>query len=725
MSPNGPEHPDWLPVGEEPQTLGTITHCRVLRGGGISLLTTDAGDVDAGEDSATGAYARDTRYLSRLRFSFSGVAPILLDSREPESGLSATFTNPAILVPTTGEVIPAQTLMVRRRTLLADGLLQRLVVSNYSPGPVICQLRLDLDADFHDIFEVRGIDRQSPRPPVTTAIGADCVDFTFTGVDGRTRTSSLVFEPAPDHLSASRAIFDLPLAPRQTAEIMVRLGIDGPAPMESIADATLRVSKERAAWLESVTAIETDNTAINDLVGQCLADIHSLRTEWVGMPYLAAGVPWFDTLFGRDSLIAGIQLAAFAPGLLREALRVLAQYQAVEEEPRRDAMPGKIPHELRWGELAQAGEVPFARYYGSVDSTPLFVLALAEYMRWTNDQDLLDELWPNVGRAIAFLRDQASRGVGGFLSYSRETAAGLENQGWKDSHDAIVHPDGTHSTAPISLVEVQGYYAAALSGYADLAMIRGDLAEAASAAHESALHVRRLEEAFGDADLGFALALDGAGKPAATPASNAGHVLWAGASSRALAATVKDRLMRPDMFTGWGIRTLSSSVNGYNPLGYHVGSVWPHDNSLTLAGFRRYGFDDAAETLGNALISMALAFPEYRVPELFSGDQRDLRLVPTPYPVASRPQAWAAATIPYVLISMLGLRPGLPNQLVIARPTLPDGVTWLRVRGLRLGVGHVDLVFRRHERRVSVEIEHLAPGLEVVLSHELPDRPPG
>ncbi len=714
--------PDWLLCGEEPHPLGNITGCQVLRNDGISLLTMYSGDIDAEADAATGAYARDTRYLSRLRFSFSGVEPTLLDSRVPDGGLSAILTNPAILVRASGEIIPAQTLLVRRTTLLAGGLFQNLSISNYGQRQVDCELRVEFDADFHDIFEVRGFARKSARPPVIAVTTRNSVEFRFTGADGRARKTDVNFEPAPEVLTTRRASFVLPLEPGATAEIVIRVGVDDTAPTESMEAAAARVAGALSSWHATVTRIETDNVAFNAVLERSLSDIHALQTDWEEKRYLAAGVPWFDTLFGRDSLIAGMQLVAFAPDVLRQALVVLAEYQATASDPQSDALPGKIPHELRWGELAQAGEVPFARYYGSADSTPLFVLAVAEYMRWTNDGQLLDKLWPNVQRAVELLRQQARDGVQGFLSYSRETASGLENQGWKDSHDAIVWPDGRLAEPPIALVEVQGYFAAAMAGFAELAALRGELAESAQAAAESKDHVKRLEQAFGDAEVGLALCLDGAGRKVATPASNAGHVLWAGACSAATASIIEHRLMQPDMFTGWGIRTLSSTVKGYNPLGYHVGSVWPHDNSLIVAGLRRYGCDGAAAQLSDALMAMAISFPEFRVPELFCGDRRELRPVPTPYPVASRPQAWAAATIPYVIVSMLGLRPGLANQLIVARPMLPRGISWLRMRGLRVGIGQVDLVFRLQDQTVSVEIEHLDQGLEVILSRELEQR---
>ncbi len=722
---------EWLPVGEEPHAPYNITGHTILRHNGLSALSLPNGDIDAarGDAESTGLYHRDTRYLSCLTLSFGRVAPMLLDAREVEGALSAIFTNPAIQARSDGRILPAQSLVLRRRRVVNDSLVESITVSNYSTASVSAELRVDFGADFSDIFEIRGFTRAGAPPFVETHVGEASVRFTSLGLDGRRRFSEIRFGTRPDLIDEHSATFRLALEPRQTLaidiEVAVQDRIEG-ATFATLGVATAALERLRSSWLAEVTVFESDNDALDIVVRRALGDIQALWTRSGEGEYIAAGVPWFDTLFGRDSLITGIELLAWAPEALRVALRALARHQADSDDPVHDATPGKLPHELRWGELAAAGEVPFGRYYGSVDVTPLFVHAACEYYRWTGDGETIRELWPAIRRAVQWTRTHAAAGVNGFLSYSRVSARGLENQGWKDSHDGIVWPDGRRVDGPIALVEVQGYVAAALAAFANLAAVFGG-ANSAAAAREAAAFSERLDAAFGHEANGYVLCLDGFGAPVPTVASNAGHLLWCGAARPERAERVAARLFEPDSFSGWGIRTLASSVGRFNPLGYHTGSVWPHDNALILAGLRSYGFDDRAQLLASSLLAAAGSFTDLRVPELFSGDARDLRQVPTPYPVASRPQAWSAASVPYILSSMLGLRPGRPGQLAIVRPRLPEGVAWARLRNLRFADGSVALCFRRSGDRVAVEIESISGGIEVALAEQWPERaaPPG
>jgi glycogen debranching enzyme len=713
---------DWLPVGEEPFPRGSITHLVVLRSEGVSALSLPSGDIDARTEPSTGVFYRDTRYLSRLVLSFGGVRPVLLDNSESEYGLSAIFTNPAIHSRSLNETVPAQSLVVRRRRVLAGGLVEGLTISNYGRSRCEFELRVGFDADFADIFEIRGYARRGMRNPVRSEIGEGRVTYSYHGADGLARQAMVAFSHPPDFLGAYEAGFLLRLDPGETTAFDICASIDGDPLAESVPAVSERLARDEREWMEGLTSIETDHESLNQAFERSLLDIWALRTAIDGKFYVAAGVPWFDTLFGRDSLIAGMELAAVSPEILRWALLVLAEYQARETDLVHDASPGKLPHELRWGELANAGEVPFGRYYGSVDVTPLFILAAEEYLRWTGDEATVAQLWGTLERALGWCTEQLGADPHGFLSYARVSAVGLENQGWKDSHDAIVWPDGRLVDPPIALIEVQGYMVAAFRAFGRLAAALGRPGgpEAASAAEAFTAHV---DGHFADEELGYALCLDGHGKPVSTPASNPGQLLWAHAARPDLAATIAARLMQPDMFSGWGVRTLGTRVPSYNPLGYHLGSVWPHDNALFLGGLRAYGFDAQAARLGAALVDMALAFPAHRVPELFSGDPREMRSVPTPYPVASRPQAWAAACVPYILTSMLGIRPGVAGQLCVVRPMLPPHVNLVRVKQLRFRGGSVDLAFRRQGERVGVEVEDIRGGLEVVLSMSGPDVP--
>lgn len=716
MSASPAPREDWLPVGEGPQPTGSITHLTVNRGDGVSVLSDAHGDIDVEREPSAGLYYQDCRHLSRLLFTFGGVQPILLDAREGEHGLSAVFTNPAIRSP--GErkpIIPAQTLILRRRRAVAACLVESIAVSNYGREAVEVDLRVEFEADFRDIFVVRGFHRESiPAAPRTEA-GHRRVKFCYAGGDGIERTTTVMFYTPPTALAPNEAVFILQLQPRDTATIEFQVDAQEAQPEEGFAAVGRRVRDAQAEWLSQTTGVETDDDALNAVFQRALLDIEMLRTGHGRHGYIAAGVPWYDTLFGRDSLITGIELLPWNPAALRSAMTVLAAEQATTYDADHDASPGKIPHELRWGELATMGEVPFGRYYGSVDSTPLFIVAAAGYLLWTADEATVEQIWPNIERAMEWCIRESRQGVDGFLCYRRLTAAGLENQGWKDSHDAIVWPNGQLVEAPIGLVEVQGYLAQAYSAYAWMArrLRHGGApdAEARGAELRQRIHTRMAAP-----ELGYAFCIDGSGKAVPTPASNAGHLLWSGVAEPEQARLVAERLFQPDMFSGWGIRTLSSQVPGYNPLGYHVGSVWPHDNALILHGLRAYGFDEEAQRLARASFEMALGFPGNRVPELFSGDDRGLRMVPTPYPVASRPQAWSAAAIPSILTSLLGVQPGRDGQLRVVRPRLPQSIRWVRLTNVRVGDGSADLMFRRTDGHVSVEVERVRGGLEVSLS---------
>jgi len=714
-------HNRWLPIGEEPQARGSITHLVVLRGHGLSALSLNSGEIDAGSEPSTGLFYQDTRHLSKLTFSFGGVAPLLLDAGETDQSLSAIFTN--LTIRTDGldaRVIPLNSLVARRRRVVTEALQESFTLSNYAHHPCEVALRIDFAADFEDIFVVRGFERSASKPEVTSHVDGRFVRFAYTGLDGKLRNTTVLFSETPALLERDHAVFICSLEPGQTRSLELCVAVTGKelTPLPVVA-AIRRVAEAQDDFLSRATSIETDNQHLNRAIECALLDIHSLTIQADGAEFTVAGVPWFDTLFGRDSLITGMQLAAFVPSLLGKALRVLASYQAEETDDDHDARPGKLPHELRWGELANIGEVPFGRYYGSVDVTPLFIVAAGEYARWTGDMETVRAIWPQVQRAMDWCIAEVERNSYGFLSYSRISAGGLENQGWKDSHDSIVWPDGSLVEPPIALVEVQGYLLAAFHAFMWLAELLGE-ARRIDMERLAAEFEERFDLAFSDPEMGYIFCLDGSGKRVRTPVSNAGHLMWSGSARLDAARLLGARLMAADMFSGWGIRTLSAGVPGYNPLGYHVGTIWPHDNSLIFAGFRGYGLDEQAFVLGNAIVETDLAFPAFRIPELFCGDNRELRSVPTPYPVASRPQAWSAASLPFVMASFLGIRPGGDGELVVARPMLPRNVEWVRVHNLRVGRGTADLTFRSQGNRVSVEVMSLRNDLQVVLSQGQP-----
>ena len=425
-----------------------------------------------------------------------------------------------------------------------------------------------------------------------------------------------------------------------------------------------------------------------------------------GERYIAAGVPWFTTLFGRDAILTAFQVLGFRPQLAVETLTVLAARQATAVDDWREAEPGKILHELRGGEMVRAGELPFSPSYGSVDATPLWLILLGATFDWTGDRDLVNRLWPNALAALEWIDRWGDVDGDGFVEYGRREGRGLGNHGWKDSEDSVRNRDGAIAASPIALAEVQGYVYDAKIRIAGLARTRGDADLAARLEREAAELRTRFESAFWVADQQYyAMALDGAKQPADAIASNAGHCLWSGISAPERARLVADRLLAPGLFSGWGIRTYATDQPGYNPIGHHTGTVWPHDTSIVAAGLKRYGFHDEANRLVSAVFEAAQTFPESRLPELFCGFDRAETATPVPYPVACSPQAWAAGSTFLFLQSMLGLSAHADRrELELLRPQLPTWLGRVTITNLRVGDAAVDLLFHRWRGATSAEV---------------------
>jgi glycogen debranching enzyme len=465
--------------------------------------------------------------------------------------------------------------------------------------------------------------------------------------------------------------------------------------------------------------IGSDHEMLDRTLARSLSDLAMLRNDGpaAGESYLAAGIPWFATLFGRDSIIAALETVAFFPSLAVDTLTVLARLQATVDDPWHDAEPGKILHELRGGEMARAGETPHDAYFGSVDATPLWLILLGETHAWTGDDALLERLWPHALAALAWIEGSGDLDGDGFVEYRRRSRLGLLNQGWKDSGDAIRHTDGRPADGPIALVEVQGYVYAARKAMAGLARHRGEtaLAERLDAAADALRE--RFDSAFWLEDQGFyAMALDGRKRPVASIGSNAGHALWSGIVPAARASRVAARILEPDMFSGWGVRTYAAGQPGYNPVGYHTGSIWPHDNALIAAGLKAVGAADGANLIAGRLIEAAQSFPDLRLPELFCGFARDEVGAPVAYPVACSPQAWAAAAPFSFIRTMLGLRADASaRRLELMRPTLPEWLTKLTITGLPIGDDSVDLLVHRWRGRSSAELLGRRGSIEVVI----------
>jgi glycogen debranching enzyme len=443
-----------------------------------------------------------------------------------------------------------------------------------------------------------------------------------------------------------------------------------------------------------------------------------LTTNTDDGPYPYAGTPWYSTTFGRDALITALQVLWLDPSIARGVLRRLARFQAESHDADADAQPGKILHEMRGGEMAALREIPFARYYGSVDSTPLFILVAGAYLDATADKDFLIEIWPSVLRALDWIDSSGDPDGDGFVEYARETESGLSNQGWKDSHDAIFHRDGNLAEGPIALAEVQAYVYAAKIAASRMAADLGDHERAGVLQQQAEALRTRFEDRFWSDDIGcYALALDGRKRPVETRSSNAAHLLMTGIASPARAARIAEQMLTPSFFSGWGVRTIATSEARYNPMAYHNGSIWPHDNAMITAGFARYGFRDHIQPIFDGLLGAALEMDQRRLPELFCGFRRRPGRAPILYPVACAPQAWASGAMLHILSALLGLKiDAAARTIILSSPRLPESVGTVSVRDLRVGGGSADFVLRNNGGTVIADVTNSRGGAKVIMA---------
>jgi glycogen debranching enzyme len=670
------------------------------------------GNIPIANTAGLGMYLGDTRHLSGYEVSLGRVQPVPLVSTARQGYASVQEqTNRDIRLG--GRTIHKQTLLISRERLAhAAGFEERITIANFNRSPVDIAIEVRFAADFADIFAVRGVGHARRGAHAPAAVDDDAVTLRYHGTDDRLYETRLAFDPPPTRLRGRSATYrvrveglgryslraQVTAGVRATDDESRSSGIDAPTPpAQRLAD-LVRSYQEST---DAATAALSDNELFDAAMDRSLADLRLLVSELHGQRYLAAGIPWFATLFGRDSLITGLQLLAWNPDLAAGILRLLARYQGTRDDPWRDEEPGKILHELRTGELALTHHIPHTPYYGTVDATPLFVMLAAAYHEWTGDDGLLREIGPNLEAALRWCLEFGDTDGDGYVEYARRSGKGLANQGWRDSGVGIMFRDGRLPKPPLALVEVQAYLYAAYRGMARMLRVLQPGEEVRPRELEE--RADRLRERFNRdfwmPDVGFyALGLDGKKQRIDALTSNPGHALWTGIVDPARAGPVGTRLLSAELFSGWGIRTLSTQSATYNPLGYHLGTVWPHDNALILAGLRRYGLDAEANQVFDAQFDAALHFPDFRLPELFSGIARTSYGVPIGYPIACSPQAWSAGALPFMLSQVLGLRPRAGRVLEIVRPSLPAALQQVQLRGLRVGAARVDLTFTRATR---------------------------
>jgi glycogen debranching enzyme len=723
----GPENAQYAVAAGAQDIRDTL----VIKEWDLFLLSDLNGNVPRGNVNGLGLYYQDTRFLSAYELVLEGIPPTyLLSTAEMRFAEVQELTNPDLRLPT-GAIIPKETLTFHReRVITSTAVDEVLTVTNFNVAAVPLELVIFFDADFLDMFQIRGFlqvhERGTLYPPAWE--GAR-LTFRYDGIDHLIRQTVVDFWPAPTRYTGGQVVYDLELQPRSSSTLRLRVSVNvspSPDPVQTAAPNLAALvehgtnSYER--WMANQPKFACDNQTCNDLIERSYLDLHLLRSGVPEAPYPAAGIPWFATLFGRDSLIVGLQ-NLWDPAESASLLRLMARLQGTKVDPWRDEQPGKIPHELRRGELAHCNIVPFNPYYGTVDATPLFVILLAAYHRTTNDLSLLRELAPNLQAALEWMESYGDLDGDGFLEYERLSGSGLTNQGWKDSWDAIMYHNGELIRPPVALVEVQAYAYAARLGASEIFRALGNQDEA----NRQRYLANWLRSAFNDRfwmdDEGcYCLALDGEKRQARVISSNAGQTLWSGVVPPDRAKRLADRLMRPDMFTGWGIRTLSTQEVRYNPMGYHVGAVWPHDNSLIALGFKRYGQEEWLRSLVTGFFDAGRHFPDLRMPELFCGYDRAQYRVPVRYPVACSPQAWAAGAALLFLRSVLGLIPHAPEgELWIVRPELPEWLHAVTLERVPVGTAHVDLHYQRQADHTFTEVLRIQGNLRVVFVERWPD----
>ncbi|MBW4511256.1 MAG: amylo-alpha-1,6-glucosidase [Scytonematopsis contorta HA4267-MV1] len=745
-----------IPIPEWPCVLSERAQATLtVKDDDLFLVTDTLGNISGcslGDGNPSmGLFCSDTRFLSRLELQIEGRSPVLLSSTADKGfSVSVLCTNPKI-----DDRLKSDTIGIRRELVLNGALFEEIEISNYSTTSMKFELSLSLDADFADLFEVRGFDRQRRgrllrlvAPSVGSSVGAtpeedengnshgdiaaqiqqepptkDSLTMAYQGLDGLVMESRFSFQHRlPDHFKGYTAIWQLELASHETQKLGYRLNLLTNNKSTSTVSAPVTLVQAKAAetmeeqhWVQQITRIHGDKSNFNTMIERAEQDMYLLRQSFGKHKTVSAGVPWFSTLFGRDSIITASQTLMLNPQIAKETLMLLAKYQGKTEDEWRDEEPGKMLHELRLGELARCQEVPHTPYYGTIDATPLWLMLYAEYYAWTYDKETLEILWPNALAAMEWI-DRNMKETG-YLSYQRKSKRGLANQGWKDSGDCIVDRKGELANGSIALCEVQGYVYCAKMRLTEIARMKKRL-DLADRWQEEAKNLKaRFNRDFWMEDQDFcALALDGDGKHVDSITSNPGHCLHLGIFSPEKAYNVAERLRAPDMFNGWGIRTLSSLSPAYNPMGYHVGSVWPHDNSLIAMGLRSLGLIDQALEVYQALFDMTNVQPYQRPPELFCGYERNGDNAPVLYPVACTPQAWATGSVFQLIQMMVNLVPDAPNNyLRIIDPALPESINRLSLHNLRVGPTILDLEFERSGSTTACRVAKKRGNLRVVI----------
>ncbi len=709
----------------------------VLKEGRMFINTLPGGEIPCDDQGGLGFYFADTRFLSCLELSLNDTSPVFLSRTLRDSHFSQVEMTNNEFISNDGQQVLLQTVHLRLLRMVKDDYFQRIRVANFGSCPFEATLTIKLGTDFADIFQVRGTPREKKGSWLGSKLQRYSAAINYLGTDNIRRSTLIKFSPAPASLREEDgfifAQYVLRLEPKVKNYIYIKVTpVVEPAagPVRKtraggkddlgFAGAAQYLIDAYHSWKNECVRITSDNEHFNQMVNVAVTDLRALSTVYPGTgAVMEAGIPWYAAPFGRDSMIAAWQALLINPVLARETLRYMAKYQGREVNHWRDEQPGKILHEMRFGEMALSGELPHTPYYGSVDATLWFIILLAEYVRWTGEMDFLEEMSEPLENALNWCREFGDMDGDGYIEYLCRSEKGLINQGWKDSWDGVIHRDGTIPEGPIALIEVQGYYYRALLDAAELYQMAGSNLKAADLRERADQLRSRFVHDFWQNETGFALyALDRYKKPLPTIVSNPGHCLFTGILPDSLTVKVIERLMEPDMFSGWGIRTMSADEAPYNPMSYHNGSVWPHDNSIIGFGMRQSGALDELLLLTDTIFEAAQFFDHMRLPELFCGFTRAGKAGPVRYPIACDPQAWSVGSVFLLLRSILGLQ-CRGNELYVRSPHLPQSLKMLRLENIRVGSGTVSLEFARREQHTYTSVIGTEGMAKVIFEKEV------
>ncbi|MBV8804535.1 MAG: amylo-alpha-1,6-glucosidase [Sinobacteraceae bacterium] len=683
-------------------------------------LFNEFGDIDTQARQDEGLYHEGTRFLSRYVLSLAGGRPLLLSAgvRRDNIVFGADLTNPDLYVD--GRVgVERGSIHIFRTKLLWNGVCyERIHIRNFSSIRLQTTLQIEFSADYADIFQVRGQHRAACGQMLEPTLDTRGAELRYQGLDGVLRQTRIECTPEPAKVNDSEMCLDIDLAGHTEQIVSINIVCTGTVqPVRAISYEAARARAERARAERFASPIQTSNEQLNAWLARSAADLNMLLTNTTTGLYPYAGVPWFDTPFGRDGIITALEVLWFAPHVARGVLAFLADTQAVGSDADQDSEPGKILHEARRGEMAALKEIPFGRYYGSVDATPLFVMLAGAYFRRTGDRAFVETLWENILAALEWMDRYGDPDRDGFIEYARRSSTGLVQQGWKDSHDSVFHADGRLAEGPIALCEVQGYAYAARIAAAQLADALGHHERAGSLRAAAKTLRDRFQERFWCADIGlYALALDGEKRPCRVRSSNAGHCVYTGIAAADHASAILAALESDTFFSGWGVRTLADSEVRYNPMAYHNGSIWPHDNAIVAAAVTNSTSKHLAQRILAAQLDASTFFDSARLPELFCGFRRREGKAPTSYPVACSPQAWASGAVFMMIQACLGLSiDATQSRVVLRSPSLPACVDQIAIHGLSIGSAQMDIEVQRSGASCATTVARRSGSLDLVI----------